>query len=183
MKDITILFDMDGVFVDTIGGFNKRWQERFPDVPYVPYEKVSAFYIDELYPEEHREKVSQIWGSEGFFYGLKPIPGAFEAMEEIKRKVKDVAICTSPYESKYCFGEKWEWVRENMDKDWLKRLIITKDKTRVCGDILIDDKPKITGFRIPSWEHVIYTHPCNVEVNGKRRLTWDNWKEVLTELN
>ena len=32
-----------------------------------------------------------------------------------------------------------------MGKDWCSRLILTKDKTIVAGDLLFDDKPKITG--------------------------------------
>ena len=32
-----------------------------------------------------------------------------------------------------------------MGKDWCNRMILTKDKTIVAGDLLFDDKPKITG--------------------------------------
>jgi len=183
MKDITILFDMDSVIVDTSARFIERWKEMFPEVPCVPYEKMSTLFLEELYSPEHRDKVSQVWASQGFFYGLKALPGALEAMEEIKRKVKDVAICTSPTStSRYAAQEKSDWVKDNLGDDWLKRLILTRDKTRVRGDILIDDKPKIFGAQNPSWEHILYTHPWNVEVNHLRRLTWNNWKEVLIEL-
>jgi 5'-nucleotidase len=183
MKDMTMILDMDGVIVNTIEGFESRLMEMFPEVEPVPYEKLSTFYIENLYPEEHREKIAKVWESEGLFYGLKPLPGAIEAIEEIRRRVKDVVICTSPrIESKYCVQEKYEWVRENLNQDWLKRLIIAKDKTRIQGDILIDDKPKIRGERIPSWEQVLYTHPWNSEVTHLRRLTWENWEEILIEL-
>ncbi len=183
MKDLTILFDMDGVFADSIDGFNRMWQKLFPGVPFIPYEKITEFYIENLYPVEQNEMVKKVWGTEGLFYNLKPIPGAFEAMEEIRRKVRDVAICTCPCESKYCKPEKEMWVRDHLGNFWVDRLMIETDKTKVLGDILIDDKPRITGSRTPSWEHVLYTHPWNKNVVGKRRLTWDNWREVLTELN
>ena len=32
-----------------------------------------------------------------------------------------------------------------MGKDWSNRIILTKDKTIIAGDLLFDDKPKITG--------------------------------------
>ena len=32
-----------------------------------------------------------------------------------------------------------------MGKDWRNRMILTKDKTIIAGDLLFDDKPKITG--------------------------------------
>ena len=183
MKDMTILLDMDQVIVDTTTGFIKKWKEMFPEIPCVPYEKISALDLEELYLPEHKDNVSQVWASPGLFYGLKPLPGALEAIEEIKRTVRDVAICTSsPSKNRYAAQEKYEWVRDNLDSDWLKRLIITQDKTRIFGDILIDDKPKISGAQNPSWEHVLYTHPWNVGVSHLRRLTWDNWRGVLTEL-
>jgi 5'-nucleotidase len=183
MKDLTVLFDMDGVLVNTMGGFETRWRQVFPEIKPVPYEKITTFYLENLYPAEHQERVARIWRSRGFFYGLKPIQGSIEAIEEIRKIVKDVAICTAPFtESRYSAQEKWEWVRDNLGTEWLKRLIITKDKTRVDGDILIDDKPKISGVRTPSWEHVIYSQPWNGDINHARRLTWENWREVLVEL-
>jgi 5'-nucleotidase len=174
---------MDEVIVDTTKGFIERWKEMFPGIPYVPYEKMSTLCLENLYSPEHKGKVSQVWTSQGLFYDLKPLPGALKAIEEIRRKVGDVAICTSlPHKSRSAAQEKYEWVRDNLDNDWLKRLIIIRDKTRVKGDILIDDKPRIIGVQNPSWEHILYTHPWNIEVANLRRLTWDTWREVLTEL-
>ena len=181
---MTVLLDMDSVIVNTPKGFIEKWKEIFPEIPYVPYEKMSSLCLEELYPPEHKDKVLQIWTTPGLFYGLKPLDRALESIEEIRKIAKDVVICTSsPGKSRYAIQEKYEWVRNNLDEDWLKRLVITRDKTRINGDILIDDKPKISGVQNPSWEHVIYTQPWNVNVKGLRRLTWDNWKDVLVELN
>lgn len=184
MKDITILFDMDGVIVDTTGGFTERWKEMFPQIPCISYEDINTFDLEELYPHEYKCLVSQVWNSQGLFYRLKPLPGAIKSIEEIKRKVRDIAICTSPpSKNKYAVQEKYEWVRDNLGSNWLKRLIITKDKTRINGDILIDDKPTLFGVQNPSWEHILYTHPWNAKITNLRRLTWKNWKEVLIELD
>jgi len=30
----------------------------------------------------------------------------------------------------------------------------------------------------PSWEHIFYDRPYNRDME-KRRLTWENWKDVL----
>ncbi len=113
MKDISVLVDMDGVLAETIGGFNKTWQRMFPGVPYIPYEKVTKFYLEELCPEDQKEMVSQIWASERFYFGLEPIQGALEAVEEIRSRVRDIAICTSPFsQSKTSVQEKWKWIRK-----------------------------------------------------------------------
>lgn len=55
---------------------------------------------------------------------------------------------------------------------WLTRLIITSDKTKIRGDLLIDDKPYITGSEYPAWEHVLFTAPYNSElpVDGRHVL-------------
>ena len=45
----------------------------------------------------------------------------------------------------YYYITQIEWVEKHMGRDWLNRLILTKDKTIIAGDLLFDDKPKITG--------------------------------------
>jgi len=52
----------------------------------------------------------------------------------------------------------------------------------IRGDILIDDNPKILHEDKASWEHVLYDKSYNKDIKDKRRLTWQNWHEVLTEL-
>lgn len=183
MRNVTVLLDMDGVITDTHNGFIERWKEIFPGTPYVSYEKLFSLCLEEVYPSEHKDKISQVWMSRGLFYGLKPLSGALESIEEIRRLAKDVAICTSPTsKNRYASQEKYEWVRDNLGSDWLKNLVLTRDKTRIKGDILIDDKPEIFGAQEPIWEHILYTHPWNVGVKNLRRLTWNNWREVLIEL-
>lgn len=180
MKNLVVLLDMDEVIVNTIAGFNKKLKEMYPEVPILPYEDTIEFNFENLYPEEHRDEVLSVWKSEGLFYDLELNEGAIEAIEEIRRTAKDVAICTSPYPgSKYCKEEKKAYVRDKLGSYWVDRLKITSDKTPVEGNILIDDKPEIKGKYIPKWEHVIYSHPWNQHINDKKRLTWANWKEVL----
>jgi 5'-nucleotidase len=112
---------------------------------------------------------------------LDPIPNALESLVKMQEKGHQVYICTSPLsESASCYTEKYEWVLKHLGKDWARRLIITKDKTLVYGDILIDDKPEIKGLVKPSWEHILYTQPYNQNVNHKRRLTWqEDWESIL----
>lgn len=180
--DLAILVDMDGVLVNTMKGFNSELKRQVPNIPLIPIEEIREFYLDKQYPREYASAINNVWATPGFFYSLKAFPGSKEALNEIV-KYADVAICTSPYtESSTCAQEKWQWVEENLGQEWLKRLIITKDKTRVAGNILIDDKPEVTGARKPTWEHVLYTQPWNSQISGKRRLTWENWREVLSEL-
>ena len=73
------------------------------------------------------------------------------------------------------------WVERHFGEAFLPRLILAKDKTWVHGDVLIDDKPEVTGSRTPTWQHVIFDQPFNRGADGPR-MTWSNWREVLGSL-
>ncbi len=178
MKDIIILIDMDGVITDFNGTLTEKFHERFPQRPLVDLEKVTTTDLEDSYPLEDKQRLKDIYQSRGFFRELRSMPGALEALEELRRKV-ELFICTAPltlYEN--CVLEKYQWVEENLGKEWVKRIILTKEKTLVHGDILIDDRV-FTGIRVPSWEHVVYDQPSNRQFTDKRRLTWDNYRGVL----
>jgi hypothetical protein len=61
-------------------------------------------------------------------------------------------------------------------------MVMTRDKCLVQGDVLIDDKPEITGSLIPTWEHIVFAAPYNKQSPNDLRLridTWDEWRLVL----
>jgi 5'-nucleotidase len=181
-----ILVDMDGVIADFEHGFLEDWRATYPDKFYIPFEERNTFQLTDQYPEDLKALVGQIYCEPGFFRKLNPIAGGIEALWEMDRLGLEVFICTSPLKIyQNCVIEKYIWVEENLGVAWTKRLVMTRDKTLVRGDILIDDKPVIEGADVPAWEHVLYDQPYNrtAEVSHKRRLTWANWKEVLWEVN
>lgn len=175
-----ILIDMDDVLADFDGEFLKRWRERHPEKMYVPLEERKTFYVKESYPEELSPLVTEIYAEPSFFRTLPPINGAIQAAKEMEQMGLELFICTSPLNAyKNCVLEKYEWVDAHLGSDWVQRIILTKDKTLIRGDYLIDDKPEITGVeKNPSWQHILYDRPYNRDVN-KKRLTWSNWREVI----
>jgi 5'-nucleotidase len=91
----------------------------------------------------------------------------------------DVRICTSPLtQYQNCVAEKYEWVERHLGLDFVSRIVVTKDKTLVHADVLVDDKPLVEGVRTPSWKHVLFDQPYNRGVHGER-MTWANWRHVL----
>jgi len=57
---------------------------------------------------------------------------------------------------------------------------MTTDKTTVRGDVLIDDKPKISGSQRPAWQQILFTAPYNTSVNDKPRLDhWKDWEQAV----
>ncbi|MBU2561544.1 MAG: 5'-3'-deoxyribonucleotidase [Nanoarchaeota archaeon] len=176
-----VLFDQDDVLADFQGELLCRWMALHPDKPYVKLDELVMFRPEEQYPPEYRPLVRDIFHAPGFFRDLPPVPGGLDALLEISARGHDVFICTAPlvdYEN--CVKEKYEWIDHHLGREWTSKIILTKDKTLVHGDHLIDDNPDIRGAATPSWEHIIYDMPYNRHINHKRRLSWDSdWRSVL----
>ena len=176
-----LLIDMDGVIADFEGEFLRQWKLNHPQKEFIPLEDRRGFYVREQYPEKYTEFVQEIYHNPGFYQNLPPIPGAFDALKEIRNSLNNVFLCTSPMLPKYenCVLEKYHWVFDNLGDDWVNNIILTKDKTIVRGDVLIDDMPEVKGSMTPEWDHVIFDQPYNRNIKDRKRLTWSNWKEIL----
>ena len=174
-----ILLDMDGVLADFDAGFLRLWAREHPEKMQVPLAERRHFYVDEDYPAELRPLVEAISRRERFFAELPPIAGAIEGLRAMMAAGHDVRICTAPLtQYRYCVPEKYEWVERHIGADFLPHMVVTKDKTLVHGDILIDDRPEVTGHRAPAWRHLIYDQPYNRHRAGPR-MTWANWREAV----
>lgn len=171
---------MDGVVADFENHFMDVWKKRYPNEFFVPFEERKAFKIKDDYPSEVRDKIRAIYHEQNFFLNLPVIDGAKEAIETLKNKGHTLFFCTSPLSDfKYSVIEKYIWVGKNFGPQWRKKIILTKDKTMIKGDILIDDKPEITGEIEPEWEHVLYDSPYNRATVGKRRINWWNYEKLF----
>jgi 5'-nucleotidase len=177
-----VLIDQDGVLADFDRGVNLLWHEKFPDRAVVDLALRRNFYLRDDYPAEYRADIKDLQASAGFILGLPPVPGALVALKTMLGAGHDVRICTAPL-SRFtnCVVEKYQWVQEHLGPEWVRRVVLTKDKTLVRGDVLIDDKPEVTGSLVPTWEHLVFEAPYNVAAKG-RRINWENWQQVLGEV-
>ena len=174
-----ILLDMDGVLADFEAGFLNTWLRLHPGKHHVPASERRNFYVDDDYPEELRPLVGNLITLERFYADLPPIDGAIAGLREMMAAGHDVRICTAPLTAyRYCVPEKYEWVERHIGADFLPNVVVTKDKTLVLGDVLVDDRPEVTGLRTPAWRHVLYDQPYNRD-RATPRMTWANWREVL----
>lgn len=178
-----ILLDQDGVLADFEQGFHDAWHAANSSLcPALPPTSRRSFYVRDDYPETHRQAVEGIYTAPGFFSGLPPISGAIEGVKTLLAQGHDVRICTSPLNQwRHCVAEKYEWVERHLGTDFVNRMIVTKDKTVVHGDVLVDDKPSVTGTRPPPWRHVVFDQPYNQQATGLR-MNWSSWQTVLPML-
>lgn len=175
-----ILIDMDDVLSDFDGEFYRRWNQVYPDKHITPPDKRTKFYLSDESPEGYIEFIRNIYTAPGFIKSLPEIPGSIDGVKDIASRGHTVFICTTPLNAyQNCVKEKYEWIEEHLGFEWTKKLILTKDKTIVQGDILIDDKPEVVGAAKPVWEHIVFDKPYNKHTNHTKRMTWKNWKSVL----
>lgn len=176
-----ILVDMDNTLVDFDAGLLTQWRRLYPNEFYIPLEERTTFHPHKDYPENLQDKIQDLCHSQGFVRSLPATPGGIEAVHEMLAKGHDVRFCTSHFfKYDHCVLEKYQWIEEHFDATFVDRIILTRDKTLIRGDILIDDKPKVVGIMKPIWEHVLYDRPFNSDITGHRRLTWQNWREILS---
>lgn len=190
--NLRVLLDLDQVLADFEGHFLKVFRRKYPDEPYTELEHREGFYIKEQYEKLKPglgEKCENLWKVKGFFQDLEEVPGSIAAAKEMAQmEGVDVFICTSPIiQYKYCIREKYNWVAKHLGKDWVEKIIMTRDKTMVAGHILIDDKQTVNGVNpYPMWEHVVFSacHNQKSDLKGKRRLenwTDGSWKDLIED--
>lgn len=175
-----ILLDQDGVLADFETGFFKAWGTRYPELAGIHPSRRQSFYLRDDYPEHLQPQVESVYTQAGFFRDLVPIEGAIEGVRQLMEQGHDVRICTSPLNQyRHCVLEKYEWIEAHLGFEFTHRMMVSKDKTLVRGDVLVDDKPHITGTLQPTWRHILFDQPYNRGHEGTRA----NWSTLAAVLH
>jgi len=180
-----VLVDFDNTIADFDLGFELQWRKLYPTRPIVLEAQRTTFKIEDNYPPESKPDIRAIISADGFIAGLPPQDGAVQALQEMLAAGHEVFICTAPLSQPLPnVPEKYQWVAQHLGEEWAKqRIIVSKDKTLVVGDVLIDDNPgEITGQRNAEWTRVIYDRTYNQLVTGRRLTHWSNWRTQLEGL-
>lgn len=98
----------------------------------------------------------------GFFFSLKPIPGALVGVRALVRLGYDVQILSKPVTSSaHSYLEKVQWMGVHFP-DLVNKINLTQDKGLFVGEYLIDDDEK-------QWK-------AKFEANGGRFIHFDYHK-------
>ncbi|MDK9790144.1 hypothetical protein [Vibrio sp. D431a] len=121
MEVIDVFVDLD----DTFLGFTQRCNEVRSKNPEIKYpQSLYRFYAE-----------------------LEPLKGAVEALLAIERDQRyKVWFCTAPsIKNRLCYTEKADSIHRILGEEWLERLFIAPDKSKMTDGILIDDSKSGRG--------------------------------------
>ena len=179
-KKEILLIDLD----DTANMFSETLHEillkNHPELEEYPLEQRPIYEIENYYPPHVKKTIIDTVGAPGFILNLDPKHGFVEAVNILKDKYT-IFFCSSPttINPELSSYEKHLWLKRYFGTS--DNLILTRDKTMVAGDFLIDDKPKIEGFCNPSWKRFMYHQTYNEDVICDGRFM--NWVEILNYFN
>lgn len=174
-------FDQDGV----LSGWDEYLSEQadlHPELDDFPRQPERGWIDYNTARPDHKKIVMKILHHPDFYESLPPIPGALAVIRKVVDDGHDVSIVTTPWDQNPRGHQgKVRWVQKHLGWDYVKRLVITRDKTRWVGDVLIDDKPLVNGLIVPFWKHIYFTQPYNEGLPGPRIQNWTDgtWESVL----
>ena len=173
--------DMDGV----VAGWDEYLDSQLDlhpelvDFPRQPHRGWNDFAAAD---PKHKKLVYDILEHEDFYKSLEPIPGAVEAYRKMIADGHDVIFISSPWESNPMgYQDKANWLYKHFGRSARKNLVLTGDKTLVHADVLVDDKPVITGRVEPRWWRIVFDQGYNQNTPGPRIMNWTDgsWEGVL----
>jgi 5'-nucleotidase len=132
-----ILTDVD----DVLAEFTPPWLELIADVVGKKYqpEDFTTWQIDSIFDEDTQKAIwKRVDESPGFIRNLPPLPGAENAIKEL-RKLGTVAALTSPHIGPHWFYERALWLMDRGFKR--KNMCFFATKEWIPADVLIDDNP------------------------------------------
>lgn len=176
-----VLVDLDGVVVDWTHEFETGLATKYP---HLQFEMMREFSTPKHLSQEHQDAINEVKYAAGFYRHMRPIEGALDGILELEDEGYDVWFCSSPEVFNVsCESDKKSWIVDHLGYDWAKRLILTRDKTLVRGDFLIDDRPDVFGVETPEWQHILFDQPYNDDVVDKPRMMgWANWRIIQEEV-
>lgn len=178
-----ILVDMDGVLANMEAACLEEWRRQYPQLPYIPLERRTCYDIRADYARldpSYGPLMQALICAPDFYTKFPVISGAHTVLDEMLAVGYEVFICTSPVPSPDCVAAKVDWILHVFGQQWVERTIMTRDKTMVQGDVLIDDKPEIQGLvQPPPFVHVLFDQPYNYNTAKPRITNWPQWREVV----
>jgi 5'-nucleotidase len=170
---VRIAVDMDEVIADYFGEQVSRY-ESWSGVA-VDIAATEGKRLREWVPPEHREFVSSLPRTPGFFAELRMIEGSRDALELLSRYSR-IYIVTAATEYPNSLREKFDWLAANFPFINWRQIVLCGDKSIIRAEYMIDDN--IHHLRQFEGEKILFDSPHNRKVPDDVHRVID-WKEVL----
>ncbi len=176
-----ILIDMDEVLVDLLGKSLYYYNKFYPGED-LTYDSIGTWDL----PGD-QAKWDTIWRQPSFFMSIPPARGATSALKIIRRLGEDGHDCyclSSPISAEAAHG-KYIWFHSNLVVPGIlpgmRRLILTRSKHLIKGDVLVDDSPThIENFNRAGGRSIIYDQLWNRSLAGARARNWEEVYDIIT---
>lgn len=175
---MVVYLDMDGVLVDLVGEWLRRYREDSGEDVY-PH-NITAWGIDKFVA--CGKDIFKYLNEPGIWFAARPYLGAVEAVQQMMSDGHEVYIATRPWETNnLCYAEKVAWVDRWLPELGRSRVIMLANKGLLRGDVLVDDKPEyIQEFR---GRGILFRRPWNGEAVFKvGSCVAYSWEDVLKEI-
>ena len=178
-----ILLDLDGVVADLVPTLLEQYN-------YLTSENVPLSAIKSNKTAKHVGDAflcRRLLESVGFIRSLPPVDGAIEAIDRLHHDGHDIVFVSNGTNCPTSGHEKRDWLKFHFSKVWTGYvpLILTSDKWRVRGDVLLDDDPKnLDAARLHPTKGLIFhaTYNADVVLDGIERIYgWDHFLSWVGE--
>ena len=134
----TLLIDLDGIVVDMIPPWLKRYNARTGEN--VQLSDVVEYDMGLVC--KNQRVLYDILNEKGFFYNMEAMPGAVACLQTLANDGYDVVILTQPPENAgSAISDKQRWIKDRFPSFNLKNMIFCSRKELIAGDLLFDDRP------------------------------------------
>ena len=176
MKRMTILVDMDDTIEQLVQALVKKTNEKYCRCATV--DDVTDWSIVCAFPGLQKKQVLDFMCDPDFWDGVKPMPGAPEALKHFMDEGHRVYIVTAT-ESDHLEGKMEKVLFRYFPFLSWSQVIITCNKQMIRGDVLIDDG--IHNLEGGEYRKILFTAPWNreydAEANGMVRV--HSWEEAV----
>lgn len=178
-----VLLDIDGVLAD----WGSRYDELAAELPFLelggkPFSEVDSWDMTRGLSPAALAIHKNIMADPRFYWNLPLVDGAMSAFAALDYAGIDVWFVSTPDPTNaQCAPAKIAWINSHFGGGAVTRLILTHDKTLIDGDVLLDDKPIISGANSsPHWEHLCFgNYAYSHLTESERAYNWDDALRIL----
>lgn len=180
-----IFIDMDHTLNKLYESYNLYYKKLFDIELNLERNDLTNYFLHEIIGtdiELEKLKKFKIFNTPGFWESIPIYENAANVMKKICQK-HDVFIVTAPWISNIkCYEEKRLWIEKHLPFFDVSKIIFTKYKHLLQGDIIIDDCPENIINSECQWK-IKMSYPYNKNAKGIDAVTWFDIEKYINNID